>query len=143
MSLYWYVMLFDALTIIEHRGTQNGVNSMHSKRSSLRNVEEIWRLEIRHAGAVVLPTSPQRDERTPGEGGHTAKRGIVSYTGCIDHTPLYLAGQFCLYHINAGRQPSNTKLDLNKLRGTPCDAIIEVPSSTVPMASSRRRRWYV
>lgn len=70
------------------------------KRSSLRNVEEIWRLEIRHAEAVVLPTAPQTDVRTPGEGGYKAQRGIVSYTGYIDHTPLYLAGEFCLYHID-------------------------------------------
>lgn len=32
MGLYWYVMPFDALTIIEHRGTQHGVNSMHSEK---------------------------------------------------------------------------------------------------------------
>lgn len=57
-------------------------------------------LEIRNAGAVVLPTAPQKDIRTAGEGGYKARTGIVSYTGCIDHTPMYLAGEFCLYHID-------------------------------------------
>ena len=120
-----------------------GSNSMHSQKIIAPKCGGNLEMVVRHAGAVILPTAPQRVERTPGEGGYKAESGIVDYTGYIDHTRLYLTGIFCLYSINTGGHPSNTKLAMNKLRGTPCVAIIEVRFQTVTTTSSRRRRWYV